>query len=68
MKFRRLCLIISAMCVVMLNIPYVGANSLDTQSQKKNVDSMIQSIGKQRREDSQKLKDAMNDEDEVPGA
>lgn len=65
MKFKKLCLIISTVCVVMLNIPCVGAHSLDTQSQKKNVDIMIESIGKQRREDSQKLKDAMREKDSI---
>lgn len=65
MKFRRMCLIMSAVCVVMLNVPYVGANNLDTQSQKKNVDSMIQSIGKQKKEDKQKLRDALKVKDNL---
>ena len=65
MKFRKLCLMMSAVCVIMLNIPCVGANSLDTKSQKKNVDSMIQSIGKQKREDNQKLRDAIKAKDNL---
>lgn len=64
-KFRKLCLIVSTICVVMLNMPYVEANNLDTQAQKKNVDSMIKSIGKQKKEDNRKLEDAIKAKDSL---
>lgn len=65
MRCRRLSLIMSIASVIMLNIPLAGANNLDTRSQKKNVDSMIQSIGKQKKDDSRKLQNAIREKNNL---
>ncbi|MBP5426536.1 MAG: peptidoglycan DD-metalloendopeptidase family protein [Clostridiales bacterium] len=64
-RCRRLSLIMSIASVIMLNIPLAGANNLDTRSQKKNVDSMIQSIGKQKKDDSRKLQNAIREKNNL---
>lgn len=56
MRFKRVCLIISAICIIALSTSYVHAN---TAQKKNDLDNRIQNITRQKQVGKRKLQDAI---------